>query len=649
MATTPTTSTSTTTPTTRTSTTIIAPPIPTAPVPATSITVNTASPGAAIDPGVFGSDYLAPFGGMGSFDANSGVFWPSFTTQLTSEVGAGSLRFPGGITGQSYQWMRAIGPESQRGANPVGPSGGPSPSTVGPDEFGSLLDLTGAEGVVDVNFATGTAAEAADLVHYMTDAQGTSTWAQERAQNGHPAPYDVPYWEVGNEEMTGDYWRSGTTVTAGVPPANANPCPTVATCEYIYGGTTSFTDHPVVLAADRRSSAAASTGAANQRFQVAYPPVVPGSATVKVGGVAWTPVSSLSNAGPSADDYTLDPSTGAIIFGDAVHGAIPPSGAVVTASYQSGPHDGFAQFYSAMKQANPAIQVCSSDTTQNFIDAMGATEPYDCLQDHPYVGSGNISPSLPIDQYESQVMTLPDVENAAVKTLQAEVDRAAGHHVPLVLSEYGQLIDSTPDPLDAPYFLNSLDEALVNASQLADWIRLGIPVADRQLLDAELPAPSAVTAGLPGAAPFATTGAITTLGPQTVVQPTGEYLALMKPLAGGNLLDATVSGDPALPSSNPAPTGDLAVVSAATPAGVQLVVINRSPNVDVASAVNFAGVTRSTTATVTTLDGPSPLSDNSSQAPNTVSTSTSAAAVTGGAATITFPAHSISLVSLPGF
>ena len=52
---------------------------------------------------------------MGSFDADSGAFWPSFTTQLTSEVGAGSLRFPGGITAQSYQWMRAIGPQSAAG------------------------------------------------------------------------------------------------------------------------------------------------------------------------------------------------------------------------------------------------------------------------------------------------------------------------------------------------------------------------------------------------------------------------------------------------------------------------------------------------------------------------------------------------------
>jgi alpha-N-arabinofuranosidase len=617
-----------------------------APPPGTSITVDTGDPGALVSPAVFGSDFLAPFGGMGSFNASSGAFWPSFTAQLTAAVGAGSLRFPGGITGQSYQWIRAIGPQPQRSDNPVGPSGGPSPSTVGPDEFGELLDQTGAVGVFDVDFADGNATEAADLVHYMTDAQGASTWAQQRAANGHPAPYDVPYWEVGNEESAADYWRSGTPVSVGTPPAGANPCPNVATCEYIYGGTTAFTNQRVVLPADRRSSAAASTGAAGQSFQVAYPPVA-GSAAVEVGNTTWTQVSSLSSVGSSAQDYTLDVATGTITFGNGTHGAIPPSGAVVTASYHSGPHDGFAQFYSAMKQAEPSIQVCSADTTGDFLRAMGTTEPYDCLQDHPYVGSGNISPSLPIEQYESQVMTVPDVEDAAVQTLQAAADQAAGHHVPLVLTEYGQLIDSTPDPLDAPYFLDSLDEALVNASQLADWIQLGIPVADRQLLDAELPAASAVTSGLPGAAPFATTGAITTPGPQSVVQPTGEYLALMEPLAGGSLLGATVSADPPLATSGAA-SGDLSVVSAATPAGVRLVVINRSPTADVSSAVEFAGVSGSGTATVTTLDGPSPLSDNSGQAPDTVSTSSSAVTVTAGTTTVTFPAHSISLVTLPG-
>jgi hypothetical protein len=244
-------------------------------------------------------------------------------------------------------------------------------------------------------------------------------------------------------------------------------------------------------------------------------------------------------------------------------------------------------------------------------------------------------------------MTVPDIENAAVQALQAEIDAAAGRPVPLVLTEYGQLLSSTPDPLEAPYFLDSLDEALLNASQLADWIKLGIPVADRQLLDAELPLPGLVSNGLPGAAPFATSGAIVTSGPQTVVQPTGEFLTLMRPLAGGSLLGTTMTADPSLTGSNP-PSGVLAVVSAATTAGLQVVVINRSPAVDVASAVQFTGVTGSGTASVTTLDGPSPLADNTSQAPDTVSTTTSGVAVSHGVATITFPAHSISLITVPG-
>jgi alpha-L-arabinofuranosidase len=109
-----------------------------------------------------------------------------------------------------------------------------------------------------------------------------------------------------------------------------------------------------------------------------------------------------------------------------------------------------------------------------------------------------------------------------------------------------------------------------------------------------------------------------------------------------------VSGEPTLSGPSGTTSGDLAVVSAATPGGVRLVVINRSPTDDVPSAVQFASVTESATATVSTLDGPSPLSDNSGQAPDTVSTTASAAAVSDGTATITFPAHSISLVTLPG-
>ncbi len=42
-------------------------------------------------------------------------------------------------------------------------------------------------------------AEAADMVKYLTDPE-TSKWGAKRAADGHPAPYDVQYIEIGNEE-----------------------------------------------------------------------------------------------------------------------------------------------------------------------------------------------------------------------------------------------------------------------------------------------------------------------------------------------------------------------------------------------------------------------------------------------------------------
>jgi alpha-N-arabinofuranosidase len=607
-------------------------PVPSVPAPPTAISVDTTHPGATISPALFGSDFLGPDGGMGAWDGapldNTGTFDPAFLSDLQGPVYTGSLRFPGGITAEAYDWTRAVGAQSTRTDNPLSPTAGPGTSQVGPDEFAQLLSATGATGVMTVNFDTGTAAEAAALVQHMGNA-------------------NIPYWEVGNEENTKNGWRSASQLTADGPSSCATTSGDVPMCTYIYGGTGTYSNQLVVTSDDRRTStpvAGTSNGSAGQTFEVQFPPIT-GTLAVKQR------VSGSTTTVP-ASAYTADNTTGTITFNGS---AVPPSGATILASYSSH-HDGFDTFYSAMKAVNPSIQVCATDPNLDFVTAMGSTadpggEPYDCLQDHPYVGAGDIDPATPIDQYESQVMAVPDVtEVNAVQGLQAQVDTAAGRQVPLVLTEYGQLINSTPDPLDAPYYLNSLDEALVNASQLANWIGLGVPVADRQLLTAELPAADQVTAGLPGAAPFAVTGAITTPGPTPVVQPTGLYLGLMKPLAGGTLLASTVVGNPVLTTSGASSVGDLSVVSAATSGGpsVAVAVINRSPTADVPASVDFAGVTASGTANVTTLDGPSPLSDNTVAAPTTVTTTASTAPVTAGGTVLTFPAHSVTLLSLPG-
>jgi hypothetical protein len=75
---------------------------------------------------------------------------------------------------------------------------------------------------------------------------------------------------------------------------------------------------------------------------------------------------------------------------------------------------------------------------------------------------------------------------------------------------------------------------------------MGVPVADRQMLTAEIPSASQCYAGLPGAAPFATTGAIGISDLSSVLEATGEVYGLFAPLAGGSVLPVQTPGNPVL-------------------------------------------------------------------------------------------------------
>jgi hypothetical protein len=97
------------------------------------------------------------------------------------------------------------------------------------------------------------------------------------------------------------------------------------------------------------------SGAPDQTVQLANRPVVAGSLTLRVAGAIWTEVDDLYVAGPEvpvpdlrsppgttpsppapATVYTLDPTTGAVSFGDGLHGARPPKGAAIRADYAAG-------------------------------------------------------------------------------------------------------------------------------------------------------------------------------------------------------------------------------------------------------------------------------------------------------------------------
>lgn len=638
---------------------------------------------------LFGANLLWADDAEGAFNATDGSFYPGFVRMLRS-LDVTALRYPGGTTSDNFNWELAIGPQPDRRVNePYGMQAarlssiccvldGPQHSTVGPDEFGWLLDHTGAVGTITVNFATGNAREAADFVAYMTAPESAhpssnpdepSYWAALRTGNGHPAPYDVPYWEVGNEQLfPGQYgWRSGRVVSIG---RHRAPCPPseVATCLYAFGGTTSFSGQRVGTLADELSSASYSTGAGDQKFYVYFPPVVPGTAEVYVDGRRWSEVDRLAGAGPRARVYTLGQSTGAIEFGDGTHGKVPPAGAEITASYQSGPHGGFIEFYQAMKRTNPDISVCESEESDvAFLRVMGEKYPYDCVELHEYASPANFAE--PLLQYEEGLMASPASQGAQLAGLQSKIRRCSGRNVPVLITEYGQLV--APVPTTDPDFNLSLDEGLLVGAQLTEWIDHGVPVAEKYLADSDPFLPAGLTRlvgtenafgkSVPGgdktmieaALSFGKAMVETGLSPdnaivvhtgrQFVAEPAGEVLGLMSYLGGGERLGLRMVHDPQMGRPEKAP--ELWAIAAVSPGGrLDLVVINASPDRSLRERILVGTRGRPGRLRAYLLDGPSPVAFNTSSRPALVRVTASTIDLGRGDLLWRFPAHSVTLL-----
>lgn len=123
--------------------------------------------------------------------------------------------YPGvGVITHDFHWQDVIGPVSQRRDPTPRQSSFDTPlgNRFGPDEYGAFIEdwreRTGRddlESSIQVNVMTGTAEEAADWVEYMnapndgSNPGGGTDWASVRAANGHPEPYNIHYWELGNE------------------------------------------------------------------------------------------------------------------------------------------------------------------------------------------------------------------------------------------------------------------------------------------------------------------------------------------------------------------------------------------------------------------------------------------------------------------
>ncbi len=130
---------------------------------------------------------------------------PEVITVLKS-LRSGVYRWPGGNFVSAHDWRDAIGDPDQRPPiwDPVWSA--LQPNDVGTDEFMTLCRLVEVEPYITVNSGFGEARSAAEYVEYANGPVTTRMGAM-RAANGHPEPYHVKFWNIGNE-MWGD-WQFG--------------------------------------------------------------------------------------------------------------------------------------------------------------------------------------------------------------------------------------------------------------------------------------------------------------------------------------------------------------------------------------------------------------------------------------------------------
>ena len=122
------------------------------------------------------------------------------------------LRWPGGNFVSGYDWRDGIGPIDARPVKPNPAWAGLEFNTFGTAEFIAFCRAVGCEPMICVNAGNGSADEAAAWVEYCNGGPETAM-GRLRAEHGHPEPFGVRLWEIGNEIY--GRWQVGWTTPAG--------------------------------------------------------------------------------------------------------------------------------------------------------------------------------------------------------------------------------------------------------------------------------------------------------------------------------------------------------------------------------------------------------------------------------------------------
>jgi alpha-N-arabinofuranosidase len=156
--------------------------------------------------------------GVGAFHVGAASLMPADNIEgfrgevieALKQLHSGVYRFPGGNFVSAHEWRNAVGDLDMRPPiyDPVWHA--VQPNDVGTDEFLTLCRLLDVEPYITVNAGFGDEWSARELVEY-TNGAVTTPMGKWRAANGHPKPYNVKFWGIGNEPW-GDYQMGAMSI-----------------------------------------------------------------------------------------------------------------------------------------------------------------------------------------------------------------------------------------------------------------------------------------------------------------------------------------------------------------------------------------------------------------------------------------------------
>jgi len=187
-----------------------------------SMTPVTPAQDATLQVGVtgVGTVHLDQISMMGQDAIDIGGYRPDLY-EAVDDLRAPVIRWPGGCFASLYLWKDGIGPQHTRHKYPAYMWDDQDTNSYGTDEFIRMCHAMGVEPIIVINTgllnsACGGTAQfrlpsdedylpyALDWMEYCNGDVGT-TWGAVRAANGHPAPYNVQFWEIDNET-----WAAGS-------------------------------------------------------------------------------------------------------------------------------------------------------------------------------------------------------------------------------------------------------------------------------------------------------------------------------------------------------------------------------------------------------------------------------------------------------